>query len=314
MVTGAEVELISNLASLSAQAKENQALASSLYVKEHGISSIIRPRFWSLQLMRVSMAFWKPILIVIIIAFIVLGVVLFGAISAVYGVYFFKTVALVIGNVFLTLANAFWFGWNGLTQLVYGGFAYMINNMMYYFLAPLVDSLNFVIHMIPGLADFNLTIPAIGPETLVLQPTEAFSYMAPKPVIWGDWGSVLSIEWTHVGTTPFVSGEYTSVVQQNGAELLFPEFQELAVADGWWSAVVNRPEDIDFTSRLATQYISPMGNLGGMLMNLFTDATVRTVVTATNVANDSGASGAWSWIIGPGIWLSNAIGGLLWDL
>jgi len=302
MVTGAEVELISNLASLTAQAKENKKLASSLYVKEHGISSIFRLRFWSLQLLRLSISFAKPIIIVVIVALIVLGAVLFGAISTVYGVYFLKTIGVVIINVFLTIANAFWFGWNGLSLMVYGGFSYIINNMMYYFLSPLVDSLNFVIHMIPGLADFNLVIPAIGPDTLSLQPSHAFSYMAPKPVAWGDWGSVLSIDWVHVGTTPFLTGEYTTVASQNGAELLFPEIQIDSVAEGWWSEIVNRPEDIDFTRRLTVQYISPLANLGEMLMNLFTNAAVRAAATVAQVGNETGAGDPALWLAGPGIW------------
>jgi hypothetical protein len=225
------------VANLALRAANNQKLASGLYKEKYGIGAFFKPKYILLQLSRLGLILWKPIVIVVLVAAIIASIIFYGVIEGVYVAYVAKALACVFLNVIFTIANAIIYAVNGITNLLQFGFAYVLNTMMYFFLQPMIGAINAIKTVLPFLPYDPVQLPLLmGGETIFIQPEACFSYLVPGPVEWGDWGSLSSVFWARAGSTAHVSGEYVSVVSQNGAELLYPQVNIQALAEGWWSA------------------------------------------------------------------------------
>ncbi len=283
-----EQEIKSELAEVAIKANSNMKLARGLYVQKYGISSIIRPKFIFMQLSRLSMALAKPLAITVIIGIIICGALFYGVIEATYGMYFLKAIGIAFVNVLLTVLNALVYAVNALTELLKFGFAYMLNNMMYYFLYPIVEGINMIsdaVSILPYVDTGHVFVPEIGEGlSIALSPPFSFSYMVPDAVIWGDWGSALSFKFIHAGANMY-TGEMISVVSQNGAELLFPQISTGAIAESFWSAT--NPESIPFTT------ISP--NVGTFME--WSGTIIEEVTTG-----ETAQAWSWSFLMGPISW------------
>lgn len=246
---------------ITVKAGQNLKAARGLVVQKYGVGSIFRFRFWALYFTQLVLSKPVPVLITIIIAGIAMMCIFFGVISAAYVVYNLKSIPCVTANFFLTIGNAIWFAFNAISNLLLNGFVQIINGMEYYFLKPLIDAINFIANFLTS-GDIVEFKPVVEGGLITMQPTHGFSYWIPDPVKWGDWGSLITFTPIKPGAAPYLTGEFTSVVQQNGAELLYPLYNVEGVAEGpnpWWSEVIGRPNDVYYSFfRSQQKYLETM--------------------------------------------------------
>lgn len=237
----------SEIAMLQEKANSNLKIARGMYVSKYGIGSIVRPKFWLMTIPNVTLSNPVPIIIAFIVGGIALMAVLYGVISAAYSLYFLKAMPCIIANVLLTIGNAIWFGFHGLSQLMLNGFTQVINSMFYWFVGPIINAVNVISSFLTGGNILDFADMAIGSTSIPLQPTHAFAYYVPGPVVWGDWASLATFTAVSPGADPYLTGEYISVVSQNGAELLYPQMNMDGISSGWWT---------ELTSSSGTMYYS----------------------------------------------------------
>jgi len=228
---------------LKSQAVSNIADARGIIVKEKGMGAIIDLKFWGLLFAQITLSNIIPIFFAILITGIFLMAYLFGTISACYALYFLKIIPSTFLNVFLTIGNALWFALHMIATALMYAFVTIINTIQYWFLKPLIDAINAIAHVF-GAGD-PLKFQAIFEgKAIPVQPHDAFAYLMPDAVKWGDWGSLISYKWIRCGANPYLNGEYVRVMGQNGATLLFPKYDPKGIADGIWAPVAGRPDDI----------------------------------------------------------------------
>ena len=208
----------------------------------------------------------------------------YGAVSALYALYFLKSIPIVVCNVILTIVNAVWFAFHGLTMLILNAVITVVNAIAYFFLQPFAEAIVRIIDWIePGDTDIALATKQFMDNVLIkwpsdlfntLQPGNALAYMIPEPVQFDSankefvWESLWSFKWVKPGISPYVAGEYAMVNagKESIAQLLYPKINENAIADGIWASIESPEYTYDFTR--VSDYLLRWGDLIGSLPNL----------------------------------------------
>jgi len=271
-----------------AKARANIKITRKAMLGRKGWKTIFEPRFWLLYISQITLANFYPIFIATIITGIFLMVILFGTVSACYSLYFLKAVISVIVNVPLTIANALWFGVHAITQAIYFGFLTIINTMQHFFLSPLIDTINAITGVF-GIEAITF-IPLGEGAPVQMQPADAFAYLSPNPVEWGDWNSAVSFIWIKCGADPYVSGESVYVMGQSGASLSFPKYNYDGIADWIWSPLATRADSIsyDWTSWYKDStgtWFEVFSDIGSKIVNWIVDKIGSVTDVFSNAIN-----------------------------
>jgi len=267
---------------LQLAASKNLSLARGRYVEENGIASIFKPRFWILWGSQVTTANFFPISLAVIFFLIFLMWWLYGTIHLFYMLYVLKTIPMVIANTILTIGNAVWFAFHGLTMLIINGIITIINAIAYFFLEPFARAIAHILHLpvisyIAGMPDgssVDVWVKEFMENALIswpsgfdtLQPEQAFAYMVPEPLQFDSankdfvWESLWGYKWVKPGVDIYTGNMMLANTGKDfGGSLVrlyYPQINPDAVAEGFWTDLPDvTPYVYDF-SRIANNLTS----------------------------------------------------------
>lgn len=218
-----------SLSIVEKKAYSNLSNARGLFIQKHGIGSIFRPKFWVLTVSRITLSQPYFFICATLIFCVILMAWFFGLISLLYYLFYLKSIPCVIINVVITTANAIWFAFNGVTQLIMNGFITLLNSIAFYFIHPIIT----VINALPFVGDISWSSIAIPSAPIELQPPIALAYIHPAPVTFEDPGTLFYFRFLRPGVDPYIAGEYVTVIEQSGAQLVYPKFNPKAISEDW---------------------------------------------------------------------------------
>jgi hypothetical protein len=250
-------------AKYAGKAMSNLSSAAQRIVESNKLLAILKPMFWYIKIMQIGLSKPMPFIYAGLACGMGLMIWLFGLVSGYYALYFLKCIPAVVLNVPLTIFNAIWYGLFAIFNMVQAGLVTIINQVFYFFVGGLLDSLHNGITIDLGwLGKHNILGIGEGFRGIQFsaasQPDYAFSYLVPQPIdcSHGSVAAFLSLgaySWIQPGANPYLydyeidAPLFKVQIMQNGAELKFPEFNYFMEASPIWTKLKEPPPQIDYS-------------------------------------------------------------------